>query len=236
MSDSYKILNKILFVDEINYFKQWAMDSKNPHRGRSTDGKYYHIHDGEREYEFWWTTQPPQEKWVPIVKRINKQITTLMQTNEWTIYVVDCITTAPDSNQVHAHIDFPYKFEETKNMDGVLGVQIIIPLDDFTKENGGTMFMPYVDKSYTFQHILDNQKTFNEYLLTEGTQLIASAGDALMYDGRTLHSTMPNKSEKYRSALLINALRNDCLGIVQNNDINTDSTNRTLYRNNNGLD
>ena len=43
-----------------------------------------------------------------------------------------------------------------------------------------------------------------------------------MYDGRTLHSTMPNNSKEFRSALLINALQKDIIEDVKLLDNNTD--------------
>jgi hypothetical protein len=43
-----------------------------------------------------------------------------------------------------------------------------------------------------------------------------------MYDGRTLHSTMPNHSNQFRSALLINALQKDIMEDVKILDNNTD--------------
>ena len=43
-----------------------------------------------------------------------------------------------------------------------------------------------------------------------------------MYDGRTLHSTMPNNSTEFRSALLINVLKSDIIPRVKELDCNTD--------------
>ena len=68
----------------------------------------------------------------------------------------------------------------------------------------------------------ENREHYNNRLLTEGQQLLAKPGDVLMYDGRTLHSTMPNKSSEFRSALLINVLKSDIISRVQELDGNTD--------------
>jgi ectoine hydroxylase-related dioxygenase (phytanoyl-CoA dioxygenase family) len=224
------ILREYFTYEELVQVHLWALSSRNIHRGNAVDGKYYAEHDGEREYNVWWTTQPPESMWIPIVKRIEHDITSLMLTNRWTIHAVDCITTRPGSTKVHAHIDFPYKFKETKLMQGVLGVQIIIPLDDFTIKNGGTMYLPDSDKmKLDYDTIRSKQDEYNDLLLNDGIQFQGQVGDVLLYDGKTLHSTMPNKSENFRSALLINAIRNDALQIVRDNDVNTDENTRGFY-------
>lgn len=230
MMNGQIILENYFTYEELVQLHLWALDKKNIHRGNAVDGKYYAEHDGEREYNVWWTTQPPEYSWIPIVKRIEEQITSIMNTKRWTIHAVDCITTRPGSTKVHAHIDFPYKFSETNDMKGVLGVQIIMPLDDFTVENGGTMYLPDSDKmNLKYDTIMKKQSEYNDLLLNDGVQFQGKAGDVLMYDGKTLHSTMPNKSQDFRSALLINAIRNDALQIVRDNDVNTDKNTRGFY-------
>lgn len=227
---NYRVIENVLTTDEITFFREWAITPGNIHRGNATDGRYYAEHDNQRDYDVWWTIQPPVSSWKDIVIRLTDEISELMDTTAWTIYNVDCITTKPGSTKSHAHIDFPYKFKETENMEGVLGAQIIIPLCDFTEENGGTMFTPAITVATT-EEIQENQEMFNQFLLEEGIQLIAPAGTTLMYDSRTLHSTMPNKSTIFRSALLVNVLRNDCVDFVLKNDVNTDHTTRSYYVN-----
>ena len=68
----------------------------------------------------------------------------------------------------------------------------------------------------------ENREAYNERLLLEGQQFLAKPGDVLMYDSRTLHSTMPNHSTQFRSALLINALQKDIIEDVKILDNNTD--------------
>ena len=75
---------------------------------------------------------------------------------------------------------------------------------------------------YNFKDLEKNREHYNNRLLNEGQQLLAKPGDVLMYDGRTLHSTMPNKSSEFRSALLINVLKSDIISRVQELDGNTD--------------
>ena len=42
-----------------------------------------------------------------------------------------------------------------------------------------------------------------------------------MYNARTLHSTMPNNSDEFRSALLINALSVEIIDYIREVDMNT---------------
>ena len=42
-----------------------------------------------------------------------------------------------------------------------------------------------------FRDLEENREQYDERLLSQGQQLLANPDDVLMYDGRTLHSTMP---------------------------------------------
>lgn len=223
MNDGTIVLRDVINPVTIAQFKMWATNPERYHRGNGVDGKYYGEHDGEREYDVWWTTQPPREMWAPIVWQLHDSVTHLFGYENWDIHVVDCITTRPSSSKVYAHIDTPYRFDEFSKIDETLGVQIIIPLDVFTIENGATAYLPgsYVEQ-IDYVDLEENREHYNERLLGEGQQFLSKPGDVLMYDGRTLHSTMPNKSNEFRSALLINALKTDIIPRVQELDGNTD--------------
>lgn len=220
--DGYCVLRNVFDAVTIMQFKMWAMSPKYYHRGNATDGNYYGKHDGKREYDVWWTTQPPEEMWKPLVWSLGGQIGLFFDT-EWDVHAVDCITTRPGSSKVYAHIDTPYRFEEFSQVDRTLGVQIIIPLDPFNLENGATAFLPGSHKEkYDFRDMETNREVYNSLLLREGMQFVARPGDVLMYDGRTLHSTMPNGSQEFRSALLINVLEKSIIDRVRQLDGNTD--------------
>tara|TARA_R110001606_G_scaffold47376_1_gene120568 strand:+ start:6088 stop:6792 length:705 start_codon:yes stop_codon:yes gene_type:complete len=217
------VIRDFLSPTTIHQFKLWAMNNKNAHRGNGVDGEYYNEHDGFREYNVWWTTQPPAEMWLPLVLELTTHIDALFRTTNWETYVVDCITTRPHSDKIYAHIDTPYRFEEFADSTETLGVQIIIPLDNFTLENGATAYLPGSHlENIDFRDLEDRREHYNNRLTSEGQQFLANPGDVLMYDGRTLHSTMPNNSADFRSALLINALRRDVIDRVRELDSNTD--------------
>lgn len=222
-TDGYLVLRDVLSPQLLSQFKLWAMDNANAHRGNAVDGNYYSEHDGEREYNVWWTTQPPKEMWLPIVWSLEQPINMFFEDKDWDVHVVDCITTRPHSQKIYAHIDTPYRFEDFSQVDRTLGVQIIIPLDTFTLENGATAYLPgSCNMKIDFRDLEENRETYNDMLLSSGTQFLSNPGDVLMYDGRTLHSTMPNNSEDFRSALLINILEKDIIPRVRELDMNTD--------------
>ncbi len=227
--NSYQVGNIVIrnFLTDmvIKQFKLWAMNNKNIHRGTGIDGNYYSSHDNMREYMMWWSTQPPAEMWLPVVFDLTSHIDRMFSNSDWEIHAVDCITTRPNTTSMYAHIDTPYRFEEFSKSKETLGVQIIIPLDDFTLENGATAYIPgsHLDK-IDFKDLEKNREYYNNKLLTEGQQFLAKPGDVLIYDGRTLHSTMPNNSEDFRSALLINALKKDIINRVKELDQDSDHT------------
>tara|TARA_B100000809_G_scaffold141374_1_gene138956 strand:- start:454 stop:1161 length:708 start_codon:yes stop_codon:yes gene_type:complete len=208
-NQGYVSIKELISPFTVRQFKLWAINPANIHRGNAVNGVYYAKHRKDRQYNVWWSKVPPQEMWQPIVDILSRYLDAMFDGREWSIHVVDTITTRPKSQKTRAHIDTPYRFEDyahTSN-DEVLGVQCIIPLDPFTIENGATCVLPgsHLNRFY-YKDIEENQEEYNDLLTTKGFQFVSSPGDALIYNARTLHSTMPNNSEDFRSALLINAL------------------------------
>ena len=208
-NQGYISIKELISPFAVRQFKLWAINPANIHRGNAVNGVYYAKHRKGREYNVWWSKEPPREMWQPIVDILSRYFDAMFDGREWDIHVVDTITTRPKSQKIRAHIDTPYRFEDyahTSN-DEVLGVQCIIPLDRFTIENGATCVLPGSHSNrFYYKDIEDNQEKYNDLLTTQGFQFVSSPGDALIYNSRTLHSTMPNNSEDFRSALLINAL------------------------------
>jgi ectoine hydroxylase-related dioxygenase (phytanoyl-CoA dioxygenase family) len=161
--------------------------------------------------------------WSPVVRQLHTYISALFQSDDWDIHCVDCITTRPGSAKIRAHVDSPYRFDEYAMSKEILGVQIIIPLDPFTLENGATAFIPgsHLETNH-YKDIEEFQEIFDDRIRNEGVQFLSQPGDVLMYDGKTLHSTMPNNADTFRSALLINALSTDVIEKANLLDKNTD--------------
>ena len=223
-NQGYLSVKELLSPFTVRQFKLWAMNPDNIHRGNAVNGEYYANHRKGREYNVCWSKEPPREMWQPIVDNLARYIDALFQGKEWDIHIVDTITTRPGSAKIRAHIDTPYRFEEyaRSKSDELLGVQIIIPLDTFTIENGATCVLPGSHKNrYYYQDIQDNQEEYNDLLITEGFQFVSNPGDCLIYNSRTLHSTMPNNSNEFRSALLLNAIDVNIIARIIELDMNT---------------
>jgi len=230
-NQGYVSIKELISPFAVRQFKLWAINPANIHRGNAVNGLYYAKHRKDRQYNVWWSKVPPQEMWQPIVEILSRYLDAFFQGKEWSIHVVDTITTRPNSQKIRAHIDTPYRFEDyahTSN-DEVLGVQCIIPLDSFTIENGATCILPgsHLNRFY-YKDIEENQEEYNDLLTTKGFQFVSSPGDALIYNTRTLHSTMPNNSDSFRSALLINALDINIIKRIREVDMNT-KTARFVY-------
>jgi len=223
-NQGYISIKEIISPFAVRQFKLWAINPANIHRGNAVNGVYYAKHRKGREYNVWWSKEPPREMWQPVVDNLSRYIDAMFKGKEWNIHIVDTITTRPGSQKIRAHIDTPYRFEDFARLsnDELFGVQIIIPLDNFTLENGATCILPGSHKSrFYYKDIEENQEEYNDLLTTEGFQFVSNPGDALIYNSRTLHSTMPNKSDEFRSAMLINALDVNLIKRIREVDMNT---------------
>lgn len=212
------------FIPEmvINQFHLWSRSNNRIHRGNATDGKYYAEHDGEREYDVCWSTHPPREMLIPIVAKMKPYVDIFFDGEEWVMHNADTTTTRPGSTKIYAHIDTPSRFKDFNGIDETLGIQAIITIDDFTEENGGTYILPGSHKeNLDIDDITENREKYNERLLREGSQIRAKAGTLVMWDSRTLHSTMPNNSDDFRAGLLLNFIRADIVAAVDDIDKNT---------------
>ena len=101
-----------------------------------------------------------------------------------------------------------------------MNMQILIPLDDLTKENGATSIRPgsqtvveypsnveeYRSKSQNPKKLL-NIICHNKFFIIENEdRILAKAGDAVMFVGTLQHCAMPNHSQASRSVLLLQYL------------------------------
>ena len=162
----------------------------------------------KEEYYHYWTAQAKkQTKWLQ--DKLHPIVSDVMETNyKW--FLVDFHTTNPGSDYVHAHIDTPYQFRPWNHITELIAVQCLIAVDDFTHESGGTRL---VAGSHKIQTLVEDigTKELDDKLLAEGSDFVAPAGSIIIYHPRTIHSTMPNMSNKSRSALLLCAVRPDLI-------------------------
>jgi hypothetical protein len=198
----YHVINDIVSVDLIE-----KINNKSsllvPHRGHAIDHKYYPADKVAecKDLAVWWSQE--LSGW-PEVQEIVKQLVGIVGAmfDEPTVYIADVITNEPGNTHIKPHIDSPYRFPKWWDEDELLGVQCIIPLCDFTKENGGTGLLP---NSHNTRWVVKDSYAgkYNEEFLAGVVQPEMSTGDVLIYHPRTLHSTMPNNTNIPRRALLI---------------------------------
>ena len=189
-----------------------------PHRGHAMDHKYYPADKVAecKDLAVWWSQEI--SAW-PEVQEITKQLINVIgpMFNEPDSYIADIITNEPGNTHIKPHIDSPYRFPKWWDEDELLGVQCILPLCEFTKENGGTGLLP---NSHNTRWVVKDSYAgkYNEEFLAGVDQPKMSPGDALIYHPRTLHSTMPNNTDVPRRALLIHITSKEMARLLQQED------------------
>lgn len=221
---------KKLFVEQgytvfKNVVSKSTIDSLNkktallvPHRGHALDHKYYPADriDECKELGVWWSQE--LSGWSE-VSTITKQLINLVGHlfEQPDCYIADIITNEPGNTHIKPHIDSPYRFDRWWDEDELLGVQCIIPLCTFTKENGGTGILP---NSHNTRWVVKDSYAgkYNEEFLAGVVQPEMDVGDALIYHPRTLHSTMPNQTNVPRRALLIHITSSEMVRLLRRED------------------
>ena len=162
----------------------------------------------KQEYVHYWSVQvKKQTQWLQ--EKLHPIVSDIMQTNyKW--FLVDFHTTNPGSDYILAHIDTPYQFRPWNHITELIAVQCLIAVDDFTHESGATRLIAGSHREQTLVEDIGS-KELDDKLLAEGSDFVAPAGSVVIYHPRTIHSTMPNMSNKPRSALLLCAVRPDLI-------------------------
>lgn len=198
----YNVFTRIVNIELIEGINK-KIDLLVPHRGHAMDHKYYSadkIHEC-KDLAVWWSQE--LSDW-PEVQNIIKELINIVGVlfDEPDCYIADIITNEPGNTHIKPHIDSPYRFPKWWDQDELLGVQCILPLCEFTKENGGTGLLP---NSHNTRWVVKDSYAgkYNEEFLAGVDQPSMLPGDALIYHPRTLHSTMPNQTKTARRALLI---------------------------------
>lgn len=174
-----------------------------PHRAHGMDHKYYPRSKLSEctEPGMWWSQQV--SAWPEVVQISDTLIDAVGQVfHKPCVYVADVITNEPGNTFVKPHIDSPYRFDRWWSHTELLGIQCIVPLCEFTSQNGGTGLLP---GSHTRSWVVKDSYAgkYNEEFLAGVVQPEMRLGDVLAYHPRTLHSTMPNHTDLPRRALLI---------------------------------
>ena len=213
----YDVFKNVIDPDVIQSINN-KTDLLVPHRGHAVDHKYYPADKiiECKDLAVWWSQE--LSGW-PEVQEITKQLINAVGVmfDEPSSYIADIITNEPGNTHIKPHIDSPYRFPKWWDEDELLGVQCILPLCEFTKENGGTGLLP---NSHNTRWVVKDSYAglYNEEFLARVEQPKMSPGDALIYHPRTLHSTMPNNTDVPRRALLIHITSKEMARLLQQED------------------
>jgi ectoine hydroxylase-related dioxygenase (phytanoyl-CoA dioxygenase family) len=223
-------MNKEKFINEINHIgftvhenvfdhdmivdlNEYA-STLQPQRGHDKNMKWYgwnNVEDmknpkEEIDWAYYWTPHVNH----PHIENIKHQLSPMADAafgkNNWVWHVQDFIVLHPGMNFYRPHIDTPYRFKEFRYAEGLLGLQFMVMMCDFTPDNGATGYVPGSHKYiYDAIHMRDNLKTWAPFFADNYQQYTARAGSFVCWHPRLLHSTMPNKSNEIRRALLLHA-------------------------------
>ena len=94
--------------------------------------------------------------------------------------------------------------DEFPDVSRPLGVQCNLCVDEYTEENGGTMFVPS-----SFQRARQPPPEFkdSDFVPPDGAQMLAPAGTLLMYHAATYHRLHVNVSGRPRIGVLQSFVR-----------------------------
>ena len=201
-------------IDSINS----KLDTLYPVRATSS-GKRYEERDSISkltDISYWWSQLVMD--W-PEVKAINDillpKVSEHLDNTVW--YTSDIITINGNTNLVNPHVDTPHRFDKWNTDERLLGVQVIVALQDTTPEMGATGYVPNSHEPDWDINLCYNS-AYNKYFWDFHEQLFMPKGSVLMYNCRLLHSSMPNYLPEPRPMLLLNYLNGDIVEDVKKID------------------
>jgi len=197
-------------IVELNQFGEGL----GPERGHDLNRKWYGWNTIEKmkdplnevNWAYYWTKQVEHPHISFIQKELSPYADIAFGHGNWEWYVQDFIVLHPGMNFYRPHIDTPYRFKEFKyNMD-LLGLQFMVMMCDFNEDNGATGYVPgthrYIQDTEKLQK---NSEAWESFFVDNYEQYKADAGSFVCWHPRLLHSTMPNKTNEIRRALLMHA-------------------------------
>lgn len=109
-------------------------------------------------------------------------------------YTSSSMAPSKGNDSSHIHIDSPVFIPEY-----ILRMGVIIPLVDFTEDNGATYYMPF---SHTREKQPDEEEFYNS-----AKRLTIKAGSAWFFNTRLWHAGGINRTSNWRHALTLNMCR-----------------------------
>lgn len=124
---------------------------------------------------------------------------------------------------VRIHLDAPYVWPQMPELrmdnyleEGPLSITFMVPLIEFTTENGSTGYVPGTHKyKYNPKDMLrpnGEPSPYDRFFEDNCVQETIELGRFICFYGNTMHSVMPNKSDVVRRSIILRAIRQDALG------------------------
>lgn len=132
-------------------------------------------------------------------------------------YSSDIVIIEGNSTWFSPHVDTPHRFKKYNYERKMLGIQVIVALQDMDKNSASTGLIPHSQKQ-DFNINLCYNGSFNEYFLQNLIQPDLPKGSFILYNSRVLHSSMPNPLPTRRPALLLNFLDSSIVDEVRSID------------------
>lgn len=103
-----------------------------------------------------------------------------------------------DGDNRNMHTDYPYHDLEPPYPDKILGIQIILALDDFTRDNGATIYIP---RSFQARKYPDVN---SDWVRKDRACMTVPKGTIILFRGDLWHSQGINNTNNPRVAVLAN--------------------------------
>lgn len=208
------IITELLEPKRARELRSWA-EGLPAHRGHTHSGEYWHVDTGVEQPELgvWWTTSMRDLFIEDVIDRCRLACTI----DEPVLHTVDCVWAAPFSGVVNPHVDTPYRFRDYQGEPSGLGEQFIVALEPLNTLNGTTGIVPGSER-YIWPIDECYRGAYTEFFAANCEQYDLSAGDALRYDARTLHSTMPNMTDQPRCVMALSYVSESIYASLQGLD------------------
>ena len=149
--------------------------------------------DTDKDSMACWSLAARGGAWVPLVRELLR--------GDCRIVRCGCVVSLPGCGEQYwhsdgAHVGTSAGWSDLDNPAGAAApphaICVFVPLVDLSEDNGYTEFW---SGSHHYAQLMDKK---GEQSLPGGTKAILPAGGALLYDFRTIHRGMPNRSQQKR--------------------------------------
>lgn len=180
-------------------------------------------HVGDIDWAYQWARTPDDNVFIndTILPTLTDVVNTVFDGSDWGWQDTNryIMSNYKHDNDCSPHLDAPYLWPQAPGVQmrkylpkGILSITFMIPLVDFTVENGATAYVPGTHK---FVYDTSNWQELKPHLCTffkdNYVQPAAPLGSFLCFYGSCLHSVMSNTTNEVRRGIIYRAIRQDAL-------------------------